>query len=926
MVSDKFATVMNSHNDTQRLRGFFRAGSEHHVHFALVRPKSRPLRCHAPRERILTESLKNYVETQQCSHISFDEEFQVTDESIHPIVREGRRLATLHRKVTALTTCAEKVAFLSELHMVREFLHNAENIAIQEALRSLPIQDQYLLLCLPASGQSHVLKIVKEGTPNYLMTALEKLLNTLRRVEAFYDSIGGVLGYQAKSLQLIAAGMEELREEQQAKHQGKVLCHDDPFAMSERRFHVPKAVDLAAEDGREVARLAAQAGLKSMPLMAEIYPVGGAGDRLGLLDEITGECLPAAMLPYCGRTMMEVLLRDLQAREYLYFKLTGQQLVTPVAIMTSEAKGNDTRMHQLMESQRWFGRGKDAFRLFRQPLVPVMNVENGKWLLSDQLHPMTKPGGHGAIWKLLKDEGVFSWLEHQGREAAIIRQISNPMAGVDTTLLALAGVGTSRRAAFGFMSCDRHVGAAEGVNVLQENKVWRDGRWQYEYGLTNIEYTEFDRLGITDQPVEGAHDAAQLSAFPANTNVLYVGLTAARDVVERAIATRSSDQLMPGLIFNLKKKVAYTDPLIEGSAAMQQKVQAGRMECTMQNLADYMVERFDSQMTSAEAAASKLSTFLVYNHRRKVTSSAKKKREPGSTKISQTPDGSFFDLQRNAWHLLQQCGVNSLPELGCVEQYLAQGPGFIFLFHPALGPLWDVISQKVMGGSLHQGSELVLEVAEASLEEVHVEGSLLVYAENVMGHMTGPITVHGLQYGEEGLQLHTGLPNQLALRHVSAQVPLMSSVEEEGSRPSLGGLLGQEMLSSTVPEVSAAEERLMYSSRCGRVHLSNVMIRNQGVDWVAPGNVYWKHQLKRHEAVRIVLQGGSEFEARDVVITGDHTFTVPDGHRMVLSQGSSGGLVTHLSPLRNSQPSWQWHYTMESDGSIRLDQKWAVSV
>lgn len=46
--------------------------------------------------------------------------------------------------------------------------------------------------------------------------------------------------------------------------------------------------------------------------MAEIYPLGGAGDRLGLVDEVTGECLPVAMLPYCGRTLLEGLIRDLQ--------------------------------------------------------------------------------------------------------------------------------------------------------------------------------------------------------------------------------------------------------------------------------------------------------------------------------------------------------------------------------------------------------------------------------------------------------------------------------------------------------------------------------------------------------------------------------------------------------------------------------------
>ena len=53
-----------------------------------------------------------------------------------------------------------------------------------------------------------------------------------------------------------------------------------------------------------------------------------------------------------------------------------------------------------------------------------------------------------------------------------MRQISNPMAGVDTTLLALAGTGYLQRRAFGFMSCERVVGAAEGMNVLQEKKAW----------------------------------------------------------------------------------------------------------------------------------------------------------------------------------------------------------------------------------------------------------------------------------------------------------------------------------------------------------------------------------------------------------------------------------------------------------------------
>lgn len=108
-------------------------------------------------------------------------------------------------------------------------------------------------------------------------------------------------------------------------------------------------------------------------------------------------------------------------------------------------------------------------------------------------------------------------------------------------------------------------------------------------------------------------------------------------------------------------------------------------------------------------------------------------------------------------------------ELGTVAEYLESGPGYVFLFHPALGPLWDVIAQKVgtqslrlppcpcghaptalvrghvccevwlsvevhpagsqiRRGSLGSRSELVLEVAEADIEGLAVQdgASLLV--------------------------------------------------------------------------------------------------------------------------------------------------------------------------------------------------------
>ena len=50
--------------------------------------------------------------------------------------------------------------------------------------------------------------------------------------------------------------------------------------------------------------------------------LSGAGDRLGLTCSVTGEGLPVAVLPYCGRPLLESLIRDVQVSppECLVFK------------------------------------------------------------------------------------------------------------------------------------------------------------------------------------------------------------------------------------------------------------------------------------------------------------------------------------------------------------------------------------------------------------------------------------------------------------------------------------------------------------------------------------------------------------------------------------------------------------------------------
>ena len=88
-------------------------------------------------------------------------------------------------------------------------------------------------------------------------------------------------------------------------------------------------------------------------------------------------------------------------------------------------------------------------------------------------------------------------------------------------MLALTGAGYVDGRTFGFASCDRRVGATEGMNVLMQRRLpLPGGGSEYAYNVTNVEYTEFERLGMSDEQAEDSTS----SLMPANTNILYVNL------------------------------------------------------------------------------------------------------------------------------------------------------------------------------------------------------------------------------------------------------------------------------------------------------------------------------------------------------------------------------------------------------------------
>jgi hypothetical protein len=567
-----------------------------------------------------------------------------------------------------LPTAEEKLFYLSIFRNVTSWMER--NPVACAICSRLGMRQQVAFMQMVAIEQAPASLSMEEMT-------LRKLAECLAEIDDFYRELGGIVGYQREVLRLLKS--------QKTSFKGV-------------RHHSPCFVDISQPD--KTVRQSIDDGISAMPLMCEMYPLGGAADRLHLVDEKSGYDLPAAQLRFAERTLLERLVNDLQAREYLYFQRTGHVLTTPIAIMTSHEKNNHTHIERLLESADWFGRPKERFRLFVQPMVPVVD-ERGCWVWSASEKLTFKPGGHGMIWKLAKDRGIFDWLRNLGVKYALIRQINNPIAGIDYGLLAFSGIGVAQKKSFGFASCPRVCSSAEGMNVLIERRIANG----YTYCVSNIEYTDFKKNDIQDLPLT---KGSIYSRFTSNTNILFAHLPALEKAVGRCP--------FPGLILNLKKK--------EGSSM------CGRLESAMQNIADAFVEKKKRRLPLQRRILD--STFITYNKRHKTISTAKKAFSPDEP-FHETPENCFFDLMQAHRELLSDFCHYALPSPRTLLETLAQHPSFVFLFHPALGPLFEIIGQKIRDGRLADGSELVIDIADISIRQLDLDGSLQIRALQPLG-------------------------------------------------------------------------------------------------------------------------------------------------------------------------------------------------
>ena len=193
------------------------------------------------------------------------------------------------------------------------------------------------------------------------------------------------------------------------------------------------------------------------------------------------------------------------------------------------------------------------------------------------------------------------------------------------------------------------------------------------------------------------------------------------------------------------------------------EIYAGRLESTMQNIADYIVDKTPGRLHTGEF--NKLKSFITFNERRKTISVAKASYQPGQDLLG-TPEGSLYEMMLNQEELLTKYCHIKIPACPTPEDFMSKGPSFLFWYHPALGPLYSIIGQKIKGGILGDGSELQLEIAELQIIGLNLQGSLIVEADTILGEeaSTGKCRLKNVAISNEGIDYslsHTFWKNKI---------------------------------------------------------------------------------------------------------------------------------------------------------------------
>ncbi|NGX34219.1 MAG: putative uridylyltransferase [Candidatus Anoxychlamydiales bacterium] len=584
-----------------------------------------------------------------------------------------KNLDEILKKLKLATSTVKKNQILDDEPKISHYINS--HPFLQKIIKDASPLDEYIIKSLIAISQANNIFFNFEKTPNS-SKLLKNLLEDLKKIDKFYESIGGIIGYHLAFLKLL-----------------------NPKSKSNINTSLLKTPYIDITKPNKTTKELIDIGLKNLDKFAFILPMGGAGDRLNLFETKTKKPLAAATLNFQGRTLLENLIRDIEGLEYLYFKTFNKKILLPIVIMTSDEKTNHMQILEIFEEMNYFNRDKKSFHFIKQLSVPLI-TENGSWALKAPLKLALKPSGHGAIWQLLETQKGFDFLKKFNIKKVFIRQINNPIAGLDYLPLAFMGAAFHDNKAFGFVSCKIKKGLKEGINVLKEIKQ-KNG---YLYNISNIEYTDFHKY------FKDLSSSEIFSNFLANTNILIADLKEAKKACLK--------EPLPGLTINLKTKV-----FSKNQQGKPIELKAGRLESMMQNISDSIQDFRDEKIKKADVL--NLKTFLILADRKKTISTTKVAHIEGKPAF-ETPEHCYYDVLSNYLDLLKNhCNIK-MPKMPTFDEYLLRGPSFICDINPMLGPLYSIISKKIKGGQIVFGSEIKLEIAEVLIENLYLNGSLLI--------------------------------------------------------------------------------------------------------------------------------------------------------------------------------------------------------
>ena len=239
-----------------------------------------------------------------------------------------KELNELLKKLNLASSIIKKNQILDEMPKVLGYINS--HPFLKKIIKDASPIDEYLIKSLIAISQERNIFFNYEKTPN-ASKLLNNLLEKLKKIDKFYISIGGIIGYHYHFLKLL-----------------------NPKVENKTNLSLLKTPFIDITKPNKATKELVDIGLKNLDKFAFICPLGGSGDRLNLFDPKTKKPLAVATLNFQGRTLLENLIRDIEALEYLYFKTYNKEILTPIVIMTSDSKDNHRQIVDILEKTNYF--------------------------------------------------------------------------------------------------------------------------------------------------------------------------------------------------------------------------------------------------------------------------------------------------------------------------------------------------------------------------------------------------------------------------------------------------------------------------------------------------------------------------------------------------------------------------------------------